>query len=131
MTRYLSVNDIITLYERVMAQSGGLMGIRELAVLESAVLQARQTFDGNDLYPSLLEKASALCYGLIQNHPFLDGNKRIGHAAMEVFLLLNGIEIDADIDEQERLILGIASGTVTREQLQQWLISRTKTRTNR
>jgi death on curing protein len=128
MTRYLNVGDIITLYERVMVQSGGLAGIRTLAALESAVLQPRQTFDGQELYPSLLDKASILCYSLIQNHPFIDGNKRIGHAAMEVFLILNGVEIDADIDEQERLILGIASGVRTREQLTQWLHTHTRAR---
>ena len=68
-----------------------------------------------------MEKAAALCYSLCSNHPFVDGNKRVAHAAMEVFLLLNGREIAASIDEQERLMLGIASGSTGREQLVAWL----------
>ena len=68
-----------------------------------------------------MEKAAALCYSLCSNHPFVDGNKRVAHAAMEVFLRLNGREIAASIDEQERLMLGIASGSTGREQLVAWL----------
>ena len=76
---------------------------------------------GRDLYPSLIEKAGALCFSLVQNHPFVDGNKRLGHAAMEVFLILNGHEIRASVDEQESLILGVASGQVSKESLVEWL----------
>jgi death on curing protein len=68
------------------------------------------TFGGEDLYPSLLEKAAALGFSIIMNHPFVDGNKRTGHAAMETFLILNGMEINASVDEQERVVLAIASG---------------------
>jgi death on curing protein len=121
VTRYLSVNDVLALYRRVMAQSGGLAGVRSFATLESAVLQPRATFDGAELYPSLSEKAAILAYLLIQNHPFVDGNKRVGHAAMEVFLLVNGCAIHAEVDDQEHLILDIASGRVTKEQLTAWI----------
>lgn len=79
------------------------------------------TFEGADLYPTLIDKAVALGYSLINNHPFVDGNKRIGHAAMEIFLILNGFEFEASIDEQERIILGVASGRVKREALKDWL----------
>jgi death-on-curing protein len=130
VTRYLSVNDVITLYRRVMAQSGGLMGIRSFPALESAVMQPRATFDGTELYPSLIEKAAILGYMLIQNHPFVDGNKRIGHAAMEVFLLINGYEIQAGVDDQEQLILGVASGTIGKEPLTTWLETHTVQRTS-
>ncbi len=128
MTHYLSITDIISLYRRVMAQSGGLAGVRSLAALESAVLQPRATFDGAELYPSLIEKAAILGYLLIRNHPFIDGNKRIGHAALEVFLVVNGYEIDAEVDEQEQLILAVASGTVTKEQFTAWLATHTVVR---
>jgi len=76
---------------------------------------------GGDLYPAVIEKAAALCFFLIQNHPFVDGNKRVGHAAMETFLILNGYEIEATVDIQEQVILGIASGDASREQLVRWL----------
>ncbi len=63
------------------------------------------TFDGQELYPTLVEKAAALGFSLVTSHPFVDGNKRLGHAAMETFLLMNGHEIEASVDEQEDLIL--------------------------
>lgn len=73
------------------------------------------------MYPDLASKAAALGHSLIQNHPFVDGNKRVGHAAMEVFLLLNGYEIDASVDEQEKIIIDVASGKVSRIELNAWL----------
>jgi len=125
VTRYLTVNDVITLYHQVMAQSGGLAALRSFAALESSVTQPRATFDGIELYPTLSEKAAILAYMLIRNHPFVDGNKRIGHAAMEVFFIINGWEIQAGVDEQEQLILGVAAGTITKEHLTIWLVSHT------
>lgn len=82
------------------------------------------TFDGVELYSSLAEKAGALGFALIQGHPFIDGNKRIGHAAMEVFLVLNGFELLESVDEQEATILAVASGALTRDLLIQWLNAR-------
>ena len=119
--RYLSLQEILALHEKVIIQSGGISGTRETAALESAVAQPEMTFGGNDLYPTIAEKTAALGFSLIQNHPFLDGNKRAGHAAMEVFLLLNGYEISAQVDEQEQIILSVASGGLSREKLSKWL----------
>jgi death on curing protein len=79
------------------------------------------TFGGKDLYPSIVEKAAALGHSLIQNHPFLDGNKRTGHAAMEVFLFLNDFEIQSSVNEQENIILQVASGEMDREAFAVWL----------
>jgi death-on-curing protein len=79
------------------------------------------TFSGEDLYPTIIEKAAALGFSLIKNHPFVDGNKRIGHAAMEAFLILNGYEIDASVDEQERIILQLAAGELKRKAFTEWL----------
>ena len=121
MTRYLTTRDIIVIYQQVMSQSGGLAGIRSLAGIESAAAQPQASFSGNDLHESRAEKAAALAFSLIQNHPFIDGNKRIGHAAMEVFLILNGYEILADVDEQERMILGVASSAIGRVEFAAWL----------
>jgi death-on-curing protein len=92
-----------------------------LGALESALAQPRMTFGGRELYPSTVDKAVALGYSLIQNHPFLDGNKRTGHAAMEVFLFLNGFEMQASVDEQERIVLQVASGEMDREAFARWL----------
>jgi death-on-curing protein len=119
--RHLTLGTLLALYRRLMEQSGGISGVRDLGALESALAQPRMTFDGQELYPTLVEKAAALCFSLVTSHPFVDGNKRIGHAAMETFLLLNGHEIEASVDEQEDLILRLASGLLDREELQNWL----------
>lgn len=102
--RYLSLEEIIALHAGVAAQSGGMLGLRDRGALESAVAQPEMTFSGDDLYPTIAEKAAALGHSLIQNHPFLDGNKRVGHAAIEVFLVLNGYEIGGSVDEQEQIV---------------------------
>jgi death on curing protein len=107
----------------VIEETGGAAGLRDLAALESAIAQPRMTFGGQDLYPSLTEKAAALCFSLVSNHPFVDGNKRVGHAAMETFLLLNGFEIVGAVEEQERLVLALAAGELSREDLLTWLQS--------
>ena len=119
--RYLSVDEVVLLHSRMIAQSGGSFGLRDRGALESAVSQPEASFGGDELYPTLAAKAGALGYSLIQNHPFVDGNKRIGHAAMEVFLWLNGHEIEASVDEQERIIIGVASGTISRVEFSEWL----------
>jgi death on curing protein len=121
MIRYLKLLEVLELHRRVMEQSGGASGVRDLGLLESALAQPLMTFGGEDLYPSVVEKACALGFSLIMNHPFVDGNKRIGHAAMEVFLILNGMEINASVDEQEQIILAIAAGEKGREAFLEWL----------
>jgi death-on-curing protein len=121
--RYLTVGEVMEIYNRVMTQSGGSVGILDLGALESAVAQPRMTFNGKELYPTIVEKASAFGYSLIQNHPFVDGNKRAGHAAMEMFLMLNGHEISASVDEQEDIVLGVASGKIDRNAFTDWLRS--------
>lgn len=119
--RYLTVSEVLEIYSRVMEQSGGSVGILDLGALESAVAQPRMTFNGEELYPTIVEKASALGFSLIQNHPFVDGNKRAGHAAMETFLMLNGVEISASVDGQVEIVLGVASGKISREVFTNWL----------
>jgi death-on-curing protein len=121
--RYLTLNEVLDLYHRVMLQSGGKQGLHSLESLESAIVTPKMTFDSKELYPSPAEKAAVLGFALITNHPFLDGNKRIGHAAMEAFLLLNGLELQAPIDEQEEVIMGVASGQMARTEFTQWLQS--------
>jgi death-on-curing protein len=113
----------LELYLQIMETTGGKVGIRDVAGLESALGQPRQTFGGQELYPTLGEKAAALGHSLVQNHPFVDGNKRSAHAAVEVFLRLNGHEISAPVDEQERVMLGVASGQMDRAEFTSWITS--------
>ena len=119
--RYLTLEQIITLHGLALARTGGSPGLRDRAALESAAAQPRMTFGGQELYPTWAEKAAALAFSLTQNHPFVDGNKRAGHAAMEVFLVLNGYEIAASTDEQEQLFLSLDAGQVSRAALAEWL----------
>ena len=119
--RYLTLGEVLELHRMVVGSQSASVTIRDLSALESALAQPQATFEGQALYPSLSEQAGALCFSLVTNHPFLDGNKRTAHAAMETFLVLNGAEILAGIDEQERLMLELASGQCSREALVEWL----------
>jgi death on curing protein len=97
--RYLTVEELLVLHSRLIGTSGGSLGVRDANALDSAVAQPLMTFGGIDLYETIARKAAALGHSLISNHPFVDGNKRVGHAAMEVMLLLNGYEIVATVDD--------------------------------
>ena len=121
MKRYLTLEEVLEIHRRLLIQSGGMGGVRDLGAAESAVAQPRMAFAGQDLYPSLGEKAAALGFSLVCNHPFVDGNKRVGHAAMETFLVLKGWELDAGVDEQEQIILQLAAGQLKREPFVAWV----------
>lgn len=118
---FLTLNQVLELHARIIAQTGGSTGIRYIGGLESAIAQPRMTFSGEELYPTIAEKAATLGFSIIQNHPFVDGNKRTGHAAMEIFLLLNGFEVNAPVEEQEKIILQVASGNLSRKEFSEWL----------
>jgi death-on-curing protein len=123
MIRYLTLEEVLELHRLTLEQSGGLGGVRDLGGLDSALAQPQMAFGGQDPYPSLAEKAAALGFSLVCNHPFVDGNKRVGHAAMETFLVLNGWELAAEVDEQEQVILRLAAGTLTRDEFTAWVQS--------
>lgn len=121
MLRYLTLFEVLELHRRIIASTGGSHGIRNLAGLEAALAQPRLTFDQADLYPDVVTKAAAICFSIIMNHPFVDGNKRVGHASMETFLVLNGYQIQANVDQQERVILNLAAGKINRDEFAAWL----------
>jgi death-on-curing protein len=119
--RYLTLAELLELHRRIIEQSGGASGIRDLGLAESALAQPQMSFGGTELYPTLADKAAALCFSLVMNHPFVDGNKRIGHAAMETFLIMNGFELDAEVDDAESVILGLAAGELGRIPFAEWV----------
>lgn len=121
MIRYLTLEEVLELHRLVLELSGGLAGVRDLGGLDSAVAQPQMAFGGRELYPTMPEKAAALGFSLVCNHPFVDGNKRVGHAAMETFLVLNAWELAAGVDEQEQVILRLAAGSLKREQFVAWV----------
>lgn len=117
----LTKQQVILFHRDVIAQSGGSPEIRDEGLLDSALNAPFQTFAGMELYPTIIDKAAHLGYSLIKNHAFVDGNKRIGTHAMLVFLLLNGIDVAYKDEELTQLILGVAAGEISSEQLLAWL----------
>ena len=119
--RYLSLEQVIRIHREMIQKFGGIEGVRDLKLLDSALNSPRQTFGGDDLYPTVIEKAAILGFGIVSNHPFLDGNKRTGHHVMEAFLELNGFVLESNVDEDERLILDIAGGKIDKIAVQDWV----------
>lgn len=89
--RLLTVHQVLELHREIRETWGGKEGVRSIAALESALAQPQMTFEGQDLYPTLAEKAAAICFSIVRNHPFIDGNKRMGYAVIEIVLLMDGM----------------------------------------
>lgn len=119
--RYLSLEELLILHEYQIEKFGGVHGIRDIRLVESAVYRPQNTFDGKELYKDIFEKAGALGHAIITFHPFTDGNKRTGLYAMLVFLQLNGIEVSISNKELVNLGLAIAKGDLTIEPLSSFL----------
>lgn len=119
--KYLTGDQVIELHRKLIETSGGSLGIRDEGMLDSALKTPLQTFDNRELFPSIQEKATRLAFGLIQNHPFVDGNKRIGTHVMLIFLALNGITLSYTDEELIEIILQVASGKADEQDLYQWI----------
>lgn len=117
----LTVEDIYELHRELEDAFVLSSGVRDKNLLASAVNATFQTFMGSDLYPFLYDKAAQLCYGIANNHPFTDGNKRTALHSMYVYLIINGIDITASQQEVENLIINVAAGNMTNTELAEWL----------
>lgn len=117
----LTKKQVLTLHTQLVQETGGSDGLRDEGLLDSAINAPFQTFSGYELYPSLQHKAMRLCCGLVKNHPFIDGNKRIGAHAMLVFLALNGISLSFNQVELSDVILKLAANEVSEEHLLEWI----------
>ena len=118
----LSKEQVLLLHSQLISETGGIDGIRDIALLESAISNPFQSFAGQDVYPSIQQKAARLGFGLVKNHAFIDGNKRIGAHAMLVFLALNKIELNYTQKELSDIILEIASDKKGFDDLCKWII---------
>ena len=118
----LSKHQVTALHSALIREFGGIDGIRDEGLLESALAAPFQTFGGEPVYPSLQAKAAQLGFGLIRNHPFVDGNKRIGAHTMLVFLAVNGIELRYEQQELIDIVLSVAAGQIDRQGLLQWIL---------
>ena len=128
MTLYLSLDQVLELHRAQIRRFGGSAGERDRGAIESAVARPRASFGGEDLYPDVPGKAAAIMHSLVMNHPFLDGNKRVGaHAAIQ-FLLVNGWDPVFSPAELTEITLAVAKGEVEAEALTIWFRQRTRER---
>ena len=118
----LSAIDVLSLHEMMHRATGGASGIRDIGTLESALYHAYASFEGKDFYPTVEEKAARQVYGIIRNHPFLDGNKRTGLFVMLVFLELNDIKLKFSRSELVKLGISIAEGRADSQYIKKWII---------
>lgn len=128
MTVYLSLAQIVELHAALIESFGGSTGLRDKGGLVAAVARPAMTFGGEDLYTDVASKAAALMHSLAMNHPFVDGNKRVGTAAAELFLLWNGQDLIATDDEFEQVTLRTATGDLDVEALAIWFRQRSRPR---
>jgi death-on-curing protein len=119
--RYLTAEQVLFIHARLIAETGGLHGVRDLSMLESAVGRPAASFNNRDLYPDLFAKAAALMDSLINNHPFVDGNKRTGIAAAALFLRINGFKLTASPTELEKNTLSVAQYKMSLAEIAKWL----------
>jgi death-on-curing protein len=119
--RMLTKDEVVAIHATSLARFGGLPGVRDEGLLESAIAQPSQSFGDVELYPTLEEKAARLAFGLAMNHAFLDGNKRVATACMAALLRLNGRAFRPDAGELLSTMLGVADGSVTYEELVEWV----------
>ncbi len=118
---YLTPEQVLFIHSRLVAETGGRHGVRDLGLLESAVARPRATFDGKELYPDLFTKTAALMDSLVNNHPFVDGNKRTGITAAGLFLRINGWKLAASPEDLEACTLRVATGGMEVADLAGWL----------
>ena len=118
---YLTPEQVLFIHSRLVTETGGSHGVRDLGLLESAVARPRATFDGKELYPDLFTKTAALMDSLINNHPFLDGNKRTGITAAGLFLLLNRCKLTASPQDLETITLRVAMEGMEVSALATWI----------
>lgn len=124
--KMLTKKQVLQLHRELIRETGGTDGLREEGLLDSALNAPFHSFGGKESFPSLQQKAARLGFGLIQNHAFLDGNKRIGIHVLLIFLEINGIELEYCQNELSELVLSIASGKTSLEELNQWIIEHEK-----
>ena len=118
---FLTVDEIIELHSKLVLRTGGSDTVRDRGLVESAVYNTASGFGGEEFYPSLEEKSARLMYSLVNNHAFVDGNKRIGMYVLLTFLETNGIKIRPTVDDVARVGLAVAAGEMQYEDLLEWI----------
>ena len=120
---FFTEEQVKKIHSILISKTGGLDGVREDNLLDSALKSPFQTFDSKELYPEIIDKAAQLCYSIVENHPFIDGNKRIGVHLMLIFLELNNVKINYTQKGLLDFGLGIASGKISRDGIKEWILA--------
>lgn len=120
-TRFVPLEDVLVIHEMVIEEAGGKQGIRDFLLFHSAIYRPQASFGGQDLYPTLFDKAAALVHSLLLNHPFLDGNKRTALAVCERFLYINGLGVSATQKEKVNFTMDIESKKLDLPKIAAWL----------
>ena len=128
MTLYLSIEQVFEIHAYQIRRFGGSAGLRDRGALEAAVSRPQMTFGGEDLYPEIAAKAAALMHSLVMNHPFVDGNKRVGAHAALLFIRANEMEPEITSAELTEVTLSVARGELSAEALTIWLRQRLRAR---
>ena len=115
--KFLSLDEVLELHADQISSFGGTPGVRDEGLLESALAQPQATFGGQFLHPTISEQAAAYLYHIAMNHPFIDGNKRTAFAVTDTFLRLNGCTLNLTDDRAYDLVMRVAGGTMTKEEL--------------
>ena len=118
---FLSLEQVLRIHTSMVEVYGGATGVRDMGLLQSAVAMPQASYGGQALHPTIFDQAAAYLYHLVQNHPFLDGNKRIGAASALVFLAINEVQIDGDEDGLVALTMSVASGAAGKDEIAKWL----------
>ena len=117
----ISIKEVEEIHKTLIETFGGSHGIRDLSTLDSALARPFQTFDGKELHPTTVDKAACLIESILINHPFIDGNKRTGYVLMRIFLINDGLDIQANQQEKYEFIIDIASGKTRLDKIVSWL----------
>ena len=119
--RYLSAEQVLVLHALLIEETSGGFGVRDIGLLKAAIARPQSTFDGDDIYPDIISKTAALLHSLIENHPFVDGNKRTGITAAGLLLEMNGLSLIAASPELEEFTLEIARGNMDISKIKAWI----------
>lgn len=120
------LDEVLAIHRLLIEEFGGSLGVRDQGLLEAALSRPMQTFDGNELYPTLEEKAAAILESIVVNHPFIDGNKRVGYVLMRMVLLDTGLDIDASQEEKYQLVIEVAKGKLNFSDITKWINEKIK-----
>jgi death-on-curing protein len=118
---FLTLNEVVIIHRDQIERYGGSLGVRDWGLLQSAIAMPAATFGGQFLHTDLPEMAAAYLFHIVQNHPFIDGNKRAGAASAEIFLSMNDMQLNADADEYAELVLSIARGETSKSAIAEFI----------